>query len=179
MLQHRRQIAALHQDEASGDWSLSRITSKATHHYNPFLSVDGTRLGYHRCRCFGVEDCEAVPVLEHHSSVLPGLGVACSGAPLIQLPACMGNTGTATLSIWFCPHMRGAQCQFVYAAWIHVGCGRGVAPHLHGRWDSPSAYGQHAHHCGCSAWRSKLGVHNLASHELWSEGCFVHVKGSS
>ena len=80
-LQHRRQIAALHKNETDGEWSLTRITSRATHHYNPFLSADGARLGYHRCRCFGVKGyCEAVPVLEHHSSVLPGPAAACSGA---------------------------------------------------------------------------------------------------
>lgn len=65
-----RQIGALHMDE-KGEWVLSQITNKSTHHYNPFLSADGELVGYHRCRCAGSDTLERIPVLEHHSSPLP------------------------------------------------------------------------------------------------------------
>ena len=67
----RRQIMALHQEEGA-EWALTPITSAPTHHYNPFLSADGKTIGYHRCRCLGVEDCERVPPLERYTPVMPG-----------------------------------------------------------------------------------------------------------
>lgn len=57
--------------DEKGEWVLSQITNKSTHHYNPFLSADGELVGYHRCRCAGSDTLERIPVLEHHSSPLP------------------------------------------------------------------------------------------------------------
>lgn len=57
--------------DKGGEWALSQITNKTTHHYNPFLSADGERLGYHRCRCADSNTREHIPVLERHSFPLP------------------------------------------------------------------------------------------------------------
>ncbi|CAL8471581.1 g11123 [Coccomyxa elongata] len=65
-----RQIGALHVDE-NGEWALSQLTNRTTHHYNPFLSTDGKRVGYHRCRCADSDAEERIPVLTHHSSPVP------------------------------------------------------------------------------------------------------------
>lgn len=63
---------ALQQSNDSGGWALHPITSARTHHYNPFLSADGAKIGYHRCRCLGVEGCDRVPPLERYTPVMPG-----------------------------------------------------------------------------------------------------------
>ena len=67
---------ALRQD-GGGDWALAPITRAPAHHYNPFLSADGATIGYHRCRCLGVEACERVPPLARYTPVMPG---ACLGS---------------------------------------------------------------------------------------------------
>lgn len=67
-----RQIFLLHSDE-DGEWAMKQVTNRTTHHYNPFLSADGETIGYHRCRCADSDAIERIPVLEHHSSPVPGI----------------------------------------------------------------------------------------------------------
>jgi len=36
------------------------------------VSADGKRVGYHRCRCLGADSEEFIPVLERHTTSMPG-----------------------------------------------------------------------------------------------------------
>lgn len=52
---------------------MTQLTNLSTHHYNPFVSPDGQQVGYHRCRCLGADSEEFIPVLERHTTLLPGV----------------------------------------------------------------------------------------------------------
>ena len=70
-----RQIAYLYNGPTASrdEWYFTQLTNLSTHHYNPFISPDGGRVGYHRCRCLGTGPNEHIPVLEHHTSSMPGM----------------------------------------------------------------------------------------------------------
>ena len=69
-----RQIAVLYNGPTASrtEWYVTQLTNLSTHHYNPFVSPDGQRVGYHRCRCLGADTEEYIPVLERHTTSLPG-----------------------------------------------------------------------------------------------------------
>ena len=72
----RRQIAVLYNGPTAGrdEWYFTQLTNLSMHHYNPFVSPDGKRVGYHRCRCLGANAEEYIPVLEPHTSPVQGAG---------------------------------------------------------------------------------------------------------
>lgn len=69
-----RQIAVLYNGPTASrtEWYMTQLTNLSTHHYNPFVSPDGQQVGYHRCRCLGADSDEYIPVLERHTTSLPG-----------------------------------------------------------------------------------------------------------
>ncbi|CAL5224175.1 g6815 [Coccomyxa viridis] len=70
-----RQIAVLYNGPTASrtEWYMTQLTNLSTHHYNPFVSPDGQQVGYHRCRCLGADSDEYIPVLERHTTSLPGV----------------------------------------------------------------------------------------------------------
>ncbi|WCJ44403.1 hypothetical protein M5689_025071 [Euphorbia peplus] len=54
---------------------LTRLVSPTTHHLNPFISPDSTRVGYHRCRGASNDETNTKFMLEHLNSPKPDISL--------------------------------------------------------------------------------------------------------
>ena len=92
---------------------MTQLTNLSTHHYNPFVSPDGQQVGYHRCRCLGADSDEYIPVLERHTTSLPGALLLCqSFSPILLL-----MTGTMKS----CLHRPCCRCEHILVVKLLTG----------------------------------------------------------
>uniref|UniRef100_A0A2C9U2I3 Dipeptidylpeptidase IV N-terminal domain-containing protein n=1 Tax=Manihot esculenta TaxID=3983 RepID=A0A2C9U2I3_MANES len=54
---------------------LTRLVSPQSHHFNPFISPDSTRVGYHRCRGASNDKNSTHLLLENLNTTLPGISL--------------------------------------------------------------------------------------------------------